>query len=89
MRIPSVYKVVIRYITPLYLLTIFVMFLLNSIFGWNFKFGEEASFAVTGRMKDLVGDEPNFVARLSVAFIVIITVFALIFVVTSRFGFCM
>lgn len=80
MRIPGIYKFVIRYITPAYLLGIFAMFVLQNVFGWNFEFGAEAKFEPTGYVKDLVGSEPNFVARLSVGFIAIITIFALVFV---------
>ncbi|BET69704.1 sodium-dependent transporter [Opitutales bacterium ASA1] len=73
MRIPNIYKFVIRWVTPSFLVGIFVLFVLKNVFGWNFSF-TEAAFEPTGYMKDLVGDSPNFVARLSVAFICIITV---------------
>src|SRR5690606_15458042 len=79
MRIPDIFKIIIKYITPAYLLAIFVMFLLQNVFGWNYSFADPV-FAPTGYVKDLVGDEPSHVARLTVGFILIITVFALVFV---------
>lgn len=79
MRIPNFFKPIIKYITPAYLVTIFVLFLMQNVFGWNFSFSDP-SFTPTGYMKDLVGDNPNDVARLTVAFIGIITIFALVFV---------
>ena len=79
MRIPNIYKFVIKYITPVFLLTIFVMFLLQNVFGWNFSFSN-AKFEPTGYTKDLVGENPSAVARLTIGFIIIITFFGLIFV---------
>jgi SNF family Na+-dependent transporter len=79
MRIPSIYKFLIRYITPSFLIIIFGMFVLQNVFGWNFSFTAPV-FDPTSYVRDLIGPEANHVARLSVAFIVIMTVFALIFV---------
>lgn len=79
MRIPNIYKFVIRYITPAYLITILALFLMKDVAGWNFSFSD-AKFEWTGYMNDLIGDEPNAVARLSIGFIAIITIFALVFV---------
>ncbi len=79
MRIPGIYKVVIKYITPLFLVTIFAVFVLQKAFGWNFSFADP-SFEATGYMRDLIGDAPNFAARLAIGFISILTVFALVLV---------
>jgi neurotransmitter:Na+ symporter, NSS family len=78
MQIPHLYQFVIRYITPAFLIVIFVMFVLQNVFGWNFSLREPA-FNPTSYVMDLVGPEPNHVARLSVGFIVVMTTFALIF----------
>ena len=78
MRIPNIFKIVIKYITPAYLLSIFGMFLLQNIFGWNYSF-TDPTFTPTGYMKDLVGAEPNNVARLTIGFVIIITAFGLVF----------
>ena len=79
MRIPSVYKFIIKYVTPTFLLLVFGLFVLQNVFGWNYSFSHP-HFNPTSYVKDLVGAEPNFVARLSVGWIVIMTVFSLILV---------
>ncbi len=71
LRVPDFFRIVMRYITPLYLVTIFVMFLLDKVVGWNFSF-TKPQFAPTGYVTDLIGDSPNDVARLTVGFIVIV-----------------
>lgn len=79
MRIPDIFKIIIKYITPAFLVAIFVMFTLKNVFGWNFSFSA-AEFNPTGYVQDLVGDQPNHVARLSVGLIVIMTIFSLLLV---------
>jgi len=75
MRIPSFYKPVMKYITPLYLLGIFVMFVLANVFGWNFRFGAGAEFKPTSYITDLVGDTPSAPARIAFGFIIITIIF--------------
>ena len=82
MRIPNIYKFIIKYITPSFLIIIFIMFLMQNVFGWNYSFSE-AKFEPTGYVRDLLGDddvEPSYVARLSVAWIISITIFSLFLV---------
>jgi NSS family neurotransmitter:Na+ symporter len=79
LRIPNIFKFIIKYVTPAFLLAIFVMFTLEKIFGWNYSF-TAAEFKPTGYMQDLVGEKPNHVARLSVGLIVIMTIFSLLLV---------
>jgi neurotransmitter:Na+ symporter, NSS family len=79
MRIPGIYKFVIKYITPAFLLTIFVMFVLQNVFGWNYSLANP-TFTPTSYVTDLVGAQPNTVARLTMAFIIIMTVFGILFV---------
>lgn len=79
MRIPNFFKFVIKYITPTFLLAVFVMFTLKNVFGWNFSFAAPA-FDPTGYVKDLVGENPSRVARLSVGLIVIMTAFTFVLV---------
>lgn len=74
-RIPSFFKPIIKYVTPGFLLTIFVMFVFKNVFGWNFEFGAGATFNPTGYVKDLVGETANPVARLTVGFIIIVMIF--------------
>jgi SNF family Na+-dependent transporter len=75
MRIPQFFKPIMKYVCPLYLLTIFVLWILFKVFGWNPNTGE---FKPTGYVTDLVGPEYSVVARMSVVFILVIITFFLI-----------
>jgi SNF family Na+-dependent transporter len=82
MRIPRAYKFIIKFVTPAFLLLVFALFILQNVFGWNYSFSQ-AEFNPTGYMKDLLGGPdaaPSFVARLSVIWIAIMTVFSLVLV---------
>jgi hypothetical protein len=59
-------------VSPLYLIGIFVMFVLQDVIGYNFATGERKP---TAYVTDLVGPAPSEVARLSVALIVLVVVF--------------
>jgi NSS family neurotransmitter:Na+ symporter len=72
MRIPTVYKFIIKYVSPIYLLGIFVLFLLFNVFGWDPATG---TFTPTSYVKDLVGPESNGVAQFTVLFLVIVITF--------------
>lgn len=78
MRAPNLFKPIIKYLTPLFLLTIFVLFVLKNVFGWNFAFGATAVFKPTSYIRDLIGPAPSHVARLSVALILVMSVFTLV-----------
>ncbi len=69
LKAPLFFKPVIKYITPAFLLTILVMFFIKDILGWNFAFGDAARFEPTSYIRDLFGEKPDTVARLSVLFI--------------------
>ena len=64
-RIPSIFKFIMKYISPLFLIVIFAMWVASNIFGLNFHTGtsEYSSY-----VKDLF-IEPNTVAWLSIALI--------------------
>ncbi len=79
MRIPSFYKPIMKYITPLYLGIIFVMFLLANVFGWNFSFSAP-EFKPTGYITDLVGPNPSNSARFTFGFIVTTIIFVLMLI---------
>lgn len=81
MRIPSIYKFIIKYISPVYLLAIFVLFILFNVFGWDPKTG---AFTPTSYVRDLIGDDPSPVARVTVSFLIII--FAFFTVLTALAG---
>lgn len=74
MRIPNLYKPIMKYVTPLYLGAIFIMFVLANVFGWNFSFSAP-EFKPTGYITDLVGPNPSASARISFGFIVITIIF--------------
>jgi neurotransmitter:Na+ symporter, NSS family len=74
-RIPNFFKVIMKYICPLYLLTIFSFWVLFNVFGWDPATG---AFEPTGYALELVGSAtvpPNPVARASVGLIIIVVVF--------------
>jgi SNF family Na+-dependent transporter len=77
MRIPSVFKFIMRWISPAFLGIVLVMFVLSNVFGWNFSFAQP-QFAPTGRIRDLVGAQHSDVARLSIIFILICTGFSVL-----------
>jgi neurotransmitter:Na+ symporter, NSS family len=79
-RIPGIFKFIIKYVSPLYLITIFVLWVLFNVFGWNPQTGE---FKPTSYVVDLVGGdgvEPNTAARLSFGLIVVMIVFTAVMV---------
>ena len=79
MRIPNLYKPIIKYVTPLFLITIFAMFVLQNVVGWNFSFAAPA-FNPTSYVRDLIGPAASPVARVSLAFVAVITSCSLVFV---------
>jgi SNF family Na+-dependent transporter len=74
MRIPSFYKPIMKYVTPAFLLGIFVMFILANVFGWNFSLADP-QFKPTSYITDLVGPNPSDSARIAFGFIVITVIF--------------
>ncbi len=75
LTIPSFFKFVMKYLSPLYLIGIFVLWVLFNVFGWNPTTGE---FQPTAYVTDLTGTNgatPSPVARMSVGVIIIFTVF--------------
>lgn len=68
MRIPAMFKFVMNYVSPAYLVGIFGLFLLFNVFGWDPATGE---FRPTSYISDLIGPQPSPVARLSVGVIVL------------------
>jgi hypothetical protein len=74
-RIPRLFKPIIKYVCPLYLLTIFSFWVLFKVFGWNPSTGE---FKPTSNVTDLVGPHSDPVARFSIGLIAITIIFFLI-----------
>jgi SNF family Na+-dependent transporter len=83
-HIPSFFKFIIKYVSPLYLLAIFVMWVLKDVFGWNPDTGQ---FKPTGYVLDLIGSAEtpaSPVARWSM--VVIAVSFALTLLAVWRAG---
>lgn len=80
MRIPRFFGFIMKWITPTFLLAIFVLWTLRNMAGWNFEWGAAAQFEPTGYMRDLVGENASGVARLAVGFILVFTVFSCVLV---------
>jgi SNF family Na+-dependent transporter len=77
-RIPSVFKFIIKYVSPAYLLIIFALWFLFNVLGWNVETGE---LNPTGYVADLIGtdaQEPSTVARLSLLLVGIVLTFTLV-----------
>ncbi|HEU5124064.1 MAG TPA: sodium-dependent transporter [Verrucomicrobiae bacterium] len=74
-RIPGFFKPIIKYVCPLYLLTIFAFWVLFNVFGWNPSTGE---FKPTSYVTDLVGPHSDPVARFSIGLIAVTIIFFLI-----------
>jgi neurotransmitter:Na+ symporter, NSS family len=72
LRIPNVFKFIIKFVSPAYLLIIFALFILFKVLGWDYTTGE---FKPTEYVRDLVGSQPNAVARVSVLLILITVAF--------------
>jgi SNF family Na+-dependent transporter len=74
-RIPGFFKFVMKYVSPLFLLTIFALWVTANVFGIDLRTGEGS---YSGYIVDLF-IEPNTVARLSVGLIALVAIlFALI-----------
>lgn len=71
-KIPRVFKFIMKFVCPAYLLAIFALFIWFNIFGWN---PETKKFVPTGYVRDLVGSDPNVVARVTVLFLIITVAF--------------
>jgi SNF family Na+-dependent transporter len=71
-RLPRFFKPIFKYVSPLYLLTIFAFWVLFKVFGWD---PATNTFTPTSYVTDLVGADANNVARLGVLLIVVVTGF--------------
>jgi SNF family Na+-dependent transporter len=74
MHIPSVWAFIIRYVCPLYLGAIFLLFVVNKVIGWNFRFGSEFEIKRTPYVTNLIGPDRDPVALASVGLIALLTI---------------
>ncbi|HEY5043167.1 MAG TPA: sodium-dependent transporter [Verrucomicrobiae bacterium] len=72
MKIPGIYKFIMKFVSPAYLLIIFAMFVWFKVFGWD---PQTQKFVPTSYVADLVGPHPNVVARVTVLFLAITVIF--------------
>lgn len=77
LRIPSIYKFIIKYVCSIYLVSIFLLWIFFNVLGWNPSSHE---FKPTGYITDLIGQNFNPVARLSLGVIAMMLIF---FVITT------
>ena len=88
MRVPDFMKFVIRYVSPIYLLTIFALFVVVNVFGLNFETGEIKPVGYVSDLINTAGEgEPSTVnqaARLSVALIGVVILFNLILIAGGK-----
>ncbi len=72
-RVPWVFRPIMKWICPGFLLSIFVMWLMKEIFGYDFAKGSMG--AASGYVTDLFGEKSNLPAQLSMALVIAIFVF--------------
>lgn len=72
-RVPWIFRPIMKWICPAFLLTIFAMWLLKEIFGFDLSTGDAG--AVSGYVTDLFGAKSSMPAQLSVAMVIAIFVF--------------
>jgi len=82
--IPRVFKFIIKYVSPAYLLIIFGMFILRNVYGWDPTTGE---FNPASYIVDLTGGkdgEPSHAARMAVGLIATVILFLMLLVAGAR-----
>ncbi|MDP1588393.1 MAG: hypothetical protein Q8M07_11650 [Prosthecobacter sp.] len=72
-RVPWIFRPIIKWICPGFLLLIFAMWLLKEIFGFDLTTGTAG--AVSYYVTDLFGDKASTAAQLSIALVVVIFIF--------------
>jgi len=72
-RVPWIFRPIIKWVCPLFLIGVFVMWLMKEIFGYDLTAGTAG--AVSYYVTDLFGDKASLPAQLSVALVVAIFVF--------------
>jgi SNF family Na+-dependent transporter len=81
MRIPAIFGPIMKYVTPLFLLAIFFLWVSENIFGYNLITGMASSSAY---VQDLFGDNRSTVAWISVTLILLLCGFVFLIVNSSE-----
>ncbi len=79
-RIPGFFKFIMKYVSPVFLLVIFAMWIATNVFGLNLQTGEASEYS--SYVKDLF-IEPNKVAWMSVALIGFVAALFTVFIAFS------
>ena len=71
MRIPKIFRPIMLWVCPVFLITIFGLWVAKNVFGFSFEGGnaEPSSYVL-----DLFGDTPNPVARLSIGVVALVVI---------------
>jgi SNF family Na+-dependent transporter len=78
-RVPWVFRPIVKWICPAFLIAVFVMWFLQNVIGVNFSGG---ATKLSGYVTDLYGSAANHAAQLSVA--LVIAIFIFFGLITSR-----
>jgi len=70
-KVPPIYGIIMKYVTPTFLLIIFALWTIQNVFGYNILTGEQD---YSSYVKDLF-IQPNGVARFSVVLIILVAAF--------------
>ncbi|MEO0795645.1 MAG: sodium:calcium symporter [Verrucomicrobiota bacterium] len=78
-KIPAIFKPIMKYVCPAFLLIVFFFWVLMNVFGVSLS-GEEAQ--ISGYVKDLFGKEPSIAAWLSIGLVALMFIFFAVLVST-------
>lgn len=74
-KIPSIYRPIMKYVCPVFLLTIFVLWVLVNVLGFNFETGQSSVSYYVADLMGENGEETGKVAWMSVALIISVGIF--------------
>ncbi len=80
MRVPGFFRPIMRWLCPVFLLAVFVLWLLQEVFGFDLMTGTTG--AVSSYVSDLIGENSSLPAQLAMALVVALFVFFAL--ITSR-----
>jgi NSS family neurotransmitter:Na+ symporter len=81
MRIPAIFGPIMKYVTPIFLLGIFFLWISENIFGYNLITGQASSSAY---VEDLFGAQPNLVAWIAICLVILLAGFVFLIVNSSE-----
>lgn len=80
MKVPNLFKPIMKWLCPIFLLGIFALWLMKEVFGYDLTSGQAG--AVSYYVTDLVGEKSSLPAQLSMTLVVVLFVFFAL--ITSR-----